>query len=108
MDTKDDNDRIPILYLLTDEISSVLVTGQLGYLIDHGFDVTVGTRRSDSATLPTPGKWDEGVVVEHVPFVREPSPLADVRALWATVRLIRRDAPRRSSTPPRRRPACSG
>ena len=93
MDSKDDNDRIPILYLLTDEISSVLVTGQLGYLIDHGFDVTVGTRRSEPSTPPTPGKWDDGIVVQHVPFVREPSPIADIRALWATVRLIRRVRP---------------
>ncbi len=93
MDSKDDNDRIPILYLLTDEISSVLVTGQLGYLIDHGFDVTVGTRRSEPSTPPTPGKWDDGIVVQHVPFVREPSPIADIRALLATVRLIRRVRP---------------
>ena len=86
-------DRIPVLYLLTDEISSVLVSGQLGYLIGHGFDVTVGTRRAEPDVPPAPGKWDDGVVVEHVPFVREPSPIADVRALWATIRLIRRVRP---------------
>jgi hypothetical protein len=33
------------------------------------------------------------VTVEHLPFVREPSPLADLRALWATIRLIRRLRP---------------
>lgn len=87
------DDRIPILYLLTDEISSVLVSGQLGYLIEHGFDVTVGTRRAAPADPPAPGKWDEGVTVEHVPFVREPSPIADLRALGATIRLIRRVRP---------------
>ena len=93
MSNSTSDDRIPILYLLTDEISSVLVRGQLGYLIDHGFDVTVGTRRSEPDTPPAPGKWDDGVVVEHVPFVREPSPLSDLRALWATIRLIRRVRP---------------
>jgi glycosyltransferase involved in cell wall biosynthesis len=86
-------DRIPILYLLTDEISSVLVRGQLGYLIEHGFDVTVGTRRSDPDSPPAPGKWDDGVVVEHVAFVREPAPIADLRALWSTLRLVRRARP---------------
>jgi len=81
--------RIPILYLLTDEISSVLVRGQLGYLHEHGFNVTVAARRADPDDPPEPGKWDHGVTVEHVPFVREPSPIADLRALWATIRLIR-------------------
>ena len=33
------------------------------------------------------------MTVEHLPFVREPSPLADLRALWATIRLIRRMRP---------------
>jgi glycosyltransferase involved in cell wall biosynthesis len=91
--TQHGTDRVPILYLLTDEISSVLVRGQLGHLVEHGFDVTVGTRRSEPDEAPVSGKWDQGVDVEHVPFVREPSPIADVRALWATVRLIRRVRP---------------
>jgi glycosyltransferase involved in cell wall biosynthesis len=89
----DGGGRLPTLYLLTDEISSVLVRGQLGYLIEHGFDVTVGTRRSDPNGPLQPGKWDDAVAVEHVAFVREPSPIADVRALWATIRLIRRTRP---------------
>ena len=39
--------------------------------------------------------------VEHLPFVREPSPIADLRALWATIRLIRRLRPHvvNASTP---------
>ena len=82
-----------VLYLLTDEISSVLVRGQLGHLVGEGFDVTVAARRSAPGEPPEPGKWDDGVSVEHLPFVREPSPLADLRALWATVRLIRRLRP---------------
>ncbi len=93
MSEQTDHDRIPILYLLTDEISSVLVRGQLGHLIGHGFDVTAGTRRARPDTPPEPCKWDDGVNVEHLPFVREPSPIADLRALWATIRLIRRVRP---------------
>lgn len=86
-------ERIPILYLLTDEISSVLVRGQLGYLTERGFDVTVAACRAQPNKPPEPGKWDDGVAVEHLPFVREPSPIADLRALWATIRLIRRIRP---------------
>ncbi|MGB7879740.1 MAG: glycosyltransferase, partial [Ilumatobacteraceae bacterium] len=91
-----------VLYLLTDEISSVLVRGQLGHLAQEGFDVTVATRlampvgsdvASGSDERDPGGKWDPGVRVEYVPFVREPSPGADLRALWATVGLIRRVRP---------------
>ena len=82
-----------VLYLLTDEISSVLVRGQLGHLTAEGFDVTVAARRSSPGESPEPHKWDAGVTVEHLPFVREPSPIADLRALWATIRLIRRLTP---------------
>ena len=85
--------RTRVLYLLTDEISSVLVRGQLGYLVDAGFDVAVAARRSAPGEPPEPGKWDDGVHVEHLPFVREPSPVADLRALRTTIRLIRRLRP---------------
>jgi glycosyltransferase involved in cell wall biosynthesis len=89
-----------VLYLLTDEISRVLVRGQLGHLVEQGFDVTVATRSSQpvgafpSASVPASADgWDHGVAVEHLPFVREPSPLADLRALGATIGLIRRIRP---------------
>jgi glycosyltransferase involved in cell wall biosynthesis len=85
--------RTKVLYLLTDEISSVLVRGQLAHLIDAGFDVTVAARRSSPGEPPEPDKWDAGVTVEHLPFVREPSPIADLRALWETIRLVRRLQP---------------
>ena len=86
--------RTRVLYLLTDEISSVLVRGQLGHLVEAGFDVTVATRLSGPAPFdPSGGKWDTGATVQHLPFVREPSPVADLRALWATIRLIRRLRP---------------
>ena len=55
--------------------------------------MTVAARRAEPDSPPEPGKWDDGVTVEHVPFVREPSPFADLRALWATIRLIRRLRP---------------
>ncbi len=82
-----------LLYLLTDEMSSVLVRGQLGYLAEHGFDVSVGTRRHDPRSRGTSAPFDPPVTVEHLPFVREPHVVADVRALVATARLIRRLRP---------------
>jgi len=93
MSNRDGDEPIPVLYLLTDEISSVLVRGQLGYLSSHGFTVTVAARRAEPDQPPQPGKWDDDVTVEHLPFVREPSPVADLRTLWATIRLIRRTRP---------------
>ena len=81
-----------MLFLLTDEISSVLVRGQLGFLVDEGFEVTAATRLADPSQ-PRAAAWDDGVTVEYLPFVREPSPFADLRALWATWRLIRRVRP---------------
>lgn len=94
MSRENDTLRTRVLYLLTDEISSVLVRGQLGHLVAEGFDVTVAARLSDPvAPDPAVQKWDAGVTVEHLPFVREPSPLADLRALWATIELIRRVRP---------------
>jgi glycosyltransferase involved in cell wall biosynthesis len=94
-----DPSRPRVLYLLTDEISSVLVRGQLGHLVDHGFDVTVAARLNDPANGST--RFDAGVAVVHVPFVREPSPVADLRCLWATIRLMRRVRPQvvNASTP---------
>ncbi|MEM8619418.1 MAG: glycosyltransferase [Actinomycetota bacterium] len=77
-----------LLYLLTDQLSSVLVRGQLGFMIEQGFDVEVavgGEVRADA--------WDQGVSVSSVPLVRQPSPLRDLRALWAIVALIRRSRP---------------
>jgi glycosyltransferase involved in cell wall biosynthesis len=74
-----------VLYLLTSHISSVFVQGQLGFLVDEGFDVMVGTSLEG---LPERPSFDAGVRVVHVPFVREPSPVADLRALRRTRQLI--------------------
>jgi len=89
-----------VLVLLTDEISHLLVRGQLAYLITRGFTVHVGVcRRQPSETGSAP--FDDGVMVHHLPYAREPSPLADLRALWATIALIRRLRPQivNASTP---------
>jgi glycosyltransferase involved in cell wall biosynthesis len=82
-----------VLYLLTAEISKVLVQGQLDALHAAGFDVTVGVGL-ESGTGANPGRgWDESAEVRHIPFRRQPAPLADIRALRATVRLIREIEP---------------
>ena len=78
-----------LLVLLTTDISSVLVRGQLGYLISQGFQVEVGT----AVPEVSPALFDDGVPVHHLPFVREPSPLRDLKALAATIALIRRVRP---------------
>jgi len=84
-----DRPRPRVLYLVTSDISSVLLRGQLASLRDQGFDVSVGC-----AVDPTAGhRFDDGITVHPLPYVREPSPLHDLRGLWATYRLIRRLAP---------------
>ncbi len=77
-----------VLVLLTDEMSAVLVRGQLGSLIESGCSVAVGTRRTSANSF-----FDDGTEVHHIDFVRQPSPIADVRALAQTVRLIRKIGP---------------
>jgi glycosyltransferase involved in cell wall biosynthesis len=78
-----------VLVLLTSDISSVLVRGQLAYLRHEGFHVDVGTAVSEQHSAA----FDAGVPVHHLPFVREPSPLRDLKALAATIALIRRVRP---------------
>ena len=87
-----------VLYLITTDISSVFLKGQLAFLSEAGFRVTVGTKVSDGAT---PGTFDEGVRLIDIPFVREPSPWRDLVALVAAIRLIRsvRPAVVNASTP---------
>jgi glycosyltransferase involved in cell wall biosynthesis len=77
-----------ILYLVTNDISARFLRGQLGFLIDHGFDVHVGSRLSDP-----PAEFDAGVVAHDLQYMRQPSPIHDVRALWSTIRLMRRVRP---------------
>lgn len=83
--------RPKVLYLLTDELSRLLVKGQLGFLQGDGFEVTVASRW---ATPDQPADaWDAGVTIRHLPFRREPAVLDDIRALWATIVLIREERP---------------
>jgi glycosyltransferase involved in cell wall biosynthesis len=82
--------RPTILYLVTSEISSVFLKGQLAFLRGHGFEVVAGARLSGQESNPA---FDEGVRVIDLPFVREPSPLRDLRALVATYRAVRRISP---------------
>lgn len=77
-----------ILYLITSDISARFLRGQLAHLVSHGFDVAVATNLSDP-----PASFDAGVDVFELSYEREPSPLADLRALRSTVTLIRRERP---------------
>ena len=74
------SERERILYLVTNDISARFLRGQLGFLIDHGYEVRVGTRLSDP-----PAAFDDGVVTHDLDYAREPSPVHDLRALWSTV-----------------------
>lgn len=78
-------DHPKVLILLTSDISSVLVRGQLAHLLNEGFRVHAGT----AVSFQSPASFDEGVTVHHLPLVREPSPMRDLRALVATIKLIR-------------------
>jgi glycosyltransferase involved in cell wall biosynthesis len=79
-------ERRRLLYLITDPISARLLRGQLRFLVDRGFEVHVGSGAgrdlSDFAA-------SEGVTLHTVPFVRQPRPVADLRALVSCIALIR-------------------
>lgn len=78
-----------LLYLVTSDVSSVLLRGQLAHLRTQGFDVSVGC-----AVRPDSGhSFDDGVEVHHLPYEREPSPWRDLVALVASVRLVHRLRP---------------
>lgn len=92
------NDEVRVLYLLTSPISSGFLRGQLSFLGDRGYSVFVGVGSEDA---PGGARFDNGVVVEQLPFVRSPRPFNDAWALVETVRLIRKVRPRlvNASTP---------
>ncbi len=77
-----------LLFLVTSPASLLFVRGQVGALTEAGFDVDVATNLDPTGRVEV-----DGVDVLHLPFVREPSPLRDLRALWRTIRLIRRLQP---------------
>lgn len=78
-----------LLYLITSRLSSVLLRGQLSFLIDRGYRVVVGVGGGGDAA----GQFDEGVETVALPFIRRPSPLADLHSFAATMSLIRRLRP---------------
>lgn len=94
-------DRPRVLYLLTNEISKVLVAGQFDALDATGFDVSVGVGLDSGNSTQTADGWDTSVAIHQVPFRRQPSPIADLRALRSTVKLIRQIEPQivNASTP---------
>ncbi len=77
-----------MLYAVTSDISARFLRGQLEFLIDHGYEVAVGTRLSERAAA-----FDDGVQIHDLPLEREPSPVADLRGLFAVIALIRRVRP---------------
>lgn len=78
-----------VVYLLTNHRSTVFLRGQLAYLQDHGYDILVVTNFTGAAGP----LLDDGVASAHVPFVRDPSPVMDLRCLVQTVRIVRRTRP---------------
>jgi glycosyltransferase involved in cell wall biosynthesis len=87
-----------ILYIITDPMSTRLLRGQLSYLRGAGFHVELAS--APGPELDAFGAA-EGVAVHELPLAREPSPFKDLRALVATVLLIRSRRPQivNASTP---------
>lgn len=86
--SKSGTERRRVLYLLTNEVSTIFVRGQLAAIREAGFDVHLAANFTEGVA-----QVDEGIAVSSIPFVRDPSPAQDLRALWATWRLIRRTRP---------------
>jgi glycosyltransferase involved in cell wall biosynthesis len=87
-----------ILFTISDPISLVLLSGQLRHLADDDFDVHLAVSvNADARAFAT----SEHVTVHDLPLQRDPSPVADLRALWALYRVCRtiRPAIVNSSTP---------
>lgn len=75
-----------VVYLLTSAVSTAFIRDQITALAGKGFTFTVATGDPDAIAI------DHAEVV-GLPFVRDPSPVADIRALWHTYRLLRRRRP---------------
>ena len=75
-----------VLHIVTSSLTVALMRGQLRYLRERGFDVTV---------ISSPGRWlgevsaIQGARTVEVPLAREISPLKDLVSLWRLWRLIR-------------------
>jgi glycosyltransferase involved in cell wall biosynthesis len=82
--------RIRVMTALTDPLSCLLLTGQLAYMRGAGFDPCLVTGESPAAREFAE---KEGVRFRPLSMSREISPLRDLRALLAAVRLLRRERP---------------
>jgi len=75
-----------VIHVVTSALTLPLMRGQVQYLQNSGFDVTV---------ISSPGKWldavaqIEGVQVIGVPIAREIAPIQDLVSLWSLWRIMR-------------------
>jgi len=82
----DINFRPQVVHVVTSDLAVQLMRGQLQYLQQNGFDVTL---------ICSPGKWldavgrMEGVRIIELPMAREIAPLRDLMSLWGLCRIIR-------------------
>jgi len=79
-----------VMYVVTSSLSVRLLRGQLRFLREAGFDVTLVS--SPGIELKSAGEC-ESVQAIPVPMAREISPLRDLVSLWELWRLIRRVRP---------------
>src|SRR5438094_7922589 len=83
--------RTRLCYITTHAMSAeFLMRGQLAFLREQGFDVTLIASPHDS--LPVVAER-EGVNVVPIPMEREISPLRDLKALWHLCIALRRLRP---------------
>jgi glycosyltransferase involved in cell wall biosynthesis len=81
---------VHVMHVTTVPQTLIFFRGQVGYLKQNGFDVTV---------VSSPGPWlDRFAALEHVPAVAVPisrrvTPLADLASLWRLVRVVLRHKP---------------
>jgi glycosyltransferase involved in cell wall biosynthesis len=89
--SRSDTSRPTILYAGTSPLSvQWFLRGQLGFLREAGFDVTVVTAPGEGLEL---ARVSEGVETIAVPMVRNISPVRDLAALWRLWRIVRRVHP---------------
>jgi glycosyltransferase involved in cell wall biosynthesis len=75
-----------VIHVVTSALTVPLMRGQVQYLQNNGFDVTV---------ISSPGKWldavaqIEGVQVIGVPIAREIAPIQDLVSLWSLWHIMR-------------------
>jgi glycosyltransferase involved in cell wall biosynthesis len=79
-----------VLHVVTISLSHRLMSGQLEFLRDHGFEV---------AACSSPGveleklRFTPGIQVFEVPMQRQIAPYSDLRSLWKLLQVIRRFKP---------------